>query len=268
MAELGVIFYPFPNVSMRDFLEYAASTGFEYVEIGVRNFWREDDPDCDAEAEADKVEAMLDETGIKVSALSSGNDFVVLDPDAIRAQCERMARIIGLAGILGAGCIRTEGGGVKDSVPEEQWAEAIVGCCERLVEPAEKAGVGLAIDNHGWVTNADGVLEEVFRRIPNPIIGSNLDTYNWRWFGHSMEKVKELWDVCIPRVLHTHIKDGFGSREGYVGKALGEGEGEAAEAVRRLKAVGYSGVYCAECESKEPSEVAYAKCCEWMKANI
>jgi sugar phosphate isomerase/epimerase len=268
MAKLGLIFYPFPNVSLQDFLRYAARTGFGYVEIPVGRVWDEKDPAANPEKQAAEVKKMLDDLGLKVGALSSGNDFVLLDEAQVAAQCARMERVLGIAKVLQAGCIRTEGGWPKDSVPPARWAGAIVRCCERLVEPAEKAGIGLAIDNHGLVTNAEGVLEEVFRRIPNRIIGSNLDTFNWRWYGHSMQVVKELWNVCIPRVLHTHLKDGTGSREQYVGKVLGEGEGEAAEAVRRLKAAGCKGVFCAECEAAMPSEEAYAQCLKWMKANI
>jgi len=268
MAKLGVIFYPFSDMSVREFVEYAAATGFGYVELFTGNVWDEKDPEADPEAKAKEARAICDGAGIKVSALGSGNDFVVLEEAQIAAQVERMKRILGLAQILGVGAIRTEGGAKKDSVAEAQWADAICGCVERLIEPAKGAGIGLAIDNHGWVTNAEGVLQDVFRRVADPIIGANLDTYNWRWFGHSMAKVKELWDVVIPRTLHTHMKDGFGSLGEYDGKALGEGEGEAAEAARRLKAAGYDGVYTAECEAKEDPKEAYRRCLAWMKANI
>ena len=268
MAKFGVIHYPFGNLSLTEFLEYAASTGFEFVELQIHDVWAESNSSADPEVAAARVRAQLDGLGLKVSALASGNDFVVLDQAEVDAQVERMKRIMGLAQILGAGCLRTEGGGPKDSVPVERWAQAITGCLERLVETAERTGVALAVDNHGYVTNADGVLAEVFRRIECPLIGANLDTYNWRWFGHDLPTIKRLWDEVIPRTLHTHLKDGVGARSEYVGKVLGEGELDLAYAVSQLKATGYDGVWCAEYEGELDRTVGYARCLEWMKANV
>ena len=256
MARLGLIHYPFPDLSLQEFLDYAASTGFEYVELQIRDVWDEQQPSCEPEAAAVQVKAQLDGLGLAVSALSAANDFVVLDPDEIDRQVERMKRIMALAGALGAGCVRTEGGAEKDSVPPRRWAEA------------KRTGVGLAVDNHGTVTNADGVLEEVFERVRSPLIGANLDTYNWRWYGHDLATVRRLWDVVIPRTLHVHLKDGVSDRQLYEGRVLGEGELGVADAVTRLKAAGYDGVWCAEYEGKEDDHVGYARCLDWMKANI
>ena len=268
MARLGLIHYPFRDLSLREFLDYAAQTGFQYVEVQIRDVWTEQDPACGPEATAAQVKAQLDELGLKASALSAGNDFVVLDQDEISRQVERMKRIIRLAQILGAGCVRTEGGREKDSVPPHLWAEAIAGCLEGLADEAERTGVGLAVDNHGTVTNAEGVLAEVFRRIECPLIGANMDIYNWRWYGHDLESVRRLWDQVIPRTLHVHLKDGVGARAQYKGRVLGEGELDVADAVARLKAGGYAGVWCAEYEGEEDDRAGYARCLEWMKVNI
>ena len=268
MAKLGVIHYPFPKLSLSEFLSYAAKTGFQYVELQLRDVWNEGEASSNPEESAARVRREMDGLRLKASAFAAGNDFVVVAKADVDRQVARMERIMALAQILGAPCIRTEGGAPKDAVPEAKWADAITGCLERLVGAAERTGVGLAVDNHGYVTNADGVLAEVFRRIECPLIGANLDTYNWRWFGHDLDTCKRLWDEVIPRTLHTHLKDGVGSRQGYQGKALGEGELDLAYAVSQLKKIGYNGVWCAEYEGKEGSEVGYAKCLKWMKKNI
>jgi len=268
MAKLGVIHYPFPKLTLSEFLSYAAKTGFGYVELQIGDVWKEADASSNPEANAARIKREMDILRIKASALSAGNDFVLLEEEAVTRQVERMKRIMGLAQIVGASCIRTEGGSVKDTVPEARWAEAIAGCLERLVPAAEKTKVGLAVDNHGYVTNAAGVLSEVFRRVGCPLIGSNLDTFNWRWFGHDLDTVKRQWDAVIPRTLHTHLKDGVGARAEYQGKALGDGELDLGYAVAGLKKAGYKGVWCAEYEGSEGSEVGYAKCLEWMKKNI
>ena len=268
MSKLGVIHYPFKELSLREFLQYAARTGFGCVELRAGDVWDEQDCAWDPEATAGRVRAQLDQLGLRASALSCGNDFVVLDPAEVRRQVERTERIMALARILGAPCLRMEGGGPKDCVPPGRWAEAIAGCLERVLGEAERTGIALAVDNHGTVTNAEGVLAEVFRRVESPLVGANLDTYNWRWFGHDLETVRRLWDQVIPRTLHVHLKDGVGARQGYEGRVLGEGELGVADVVARLKAAGYEGVWCAEYEGREGSRVGYARCLQWMKANL
>jgi len=268
MAKLGVIHYPFPKLTLSEFLSYAARTGFGYVELQIGDVWKDADASSNPEANAASVKREMDGLKLKASALAAGNDFILLEEEAVKRQVERMKRVVGLAQVLGASCIRTEGGSPKDAVPQARWAEAIAGCLERLVPTAEKTKVGLAVDNHGYVTNAEGVLAEVFRRVECPLIGANLDTMNWRWFGHDLETVKRCWDAVISRTLHTHLKDGVGARAEYKGMALGEGELDLAYAVKGLKKAGYKGVWCAEYEGAEGSEVGYAKCLKWMKKNV
>jgi len=77
MAKIGVIHYNLPMLSLEEFLTYAQETGFEYVELQIRDVWAEEDDD--PEANADKVRGMVEARGLTVSALSAGNDFVLLE---------------------------------------------------------------------------------------------------------------------------------------------------------------------------------------------
>jgi len=171
-------------------------------------------------------------------------------------------------GSLGTNIIRTEGGQPKDSVKPEQYADAIAGCVEKCLPFLEEKNVRFAIDNHGYVTNDHEVQLAVFEKIGSDLVGANFDTMNYRWFGHDVEKLTEIYDAIAPYTLHTHMKDGTGSRAEYVGAALGDGEIPLDHAVKALKAVGYSGVYCAEYEGQEATDIGYRKCLDWMKANI
>ena len=118
MAKIGVIHYNLKDFDWVQFLDYCVRTGFEYIEVAIGDVWGEgvDDP----EAQAKVARQQLDDRGLKASALSAGNDFVLLDDDAIAAQIERMRRICcDIAPILGTDTIRTEGGWAKDAVPPE-----------------------------------------------------------------------------------------------------------------------------------------------------
>lgn len=262
---LGLIHYNAPGATVAEFLDYVKETGFGWVELQCTDVWPagEEDP----EARAVEVKELLDARGIMASALSAHNDFVVLRADEVAAQVERMKRVCELAKILGTDTLRTEGGSPKDSVPQNRWAEAIIGClvpCKEFIEPM---GIKLAVDNHGWVTNDGDLQLNVFETVGSPNVGSNLDTMNYRWFGHDLATIDRYYNQLAPYVLHTHLKDGTGSRENYRGAALGDGEINLAYAIECLVAAGYQGVWCAEYEGPPPTGQGYAKCLAWMGEN-
>jgi sugar phosphate isomerase/epimerase len=130
-------------------------------------------------------------------------------------------------------------------------------------------GAGIAIDNHGLITNDGDLLYALVQKIGHPRVGVNLDTMNFRWYGNDIPTCDRFYTALAPHVLHTHMKDGFDSREHYRGAALGQGEIHLDHALQALKAAGYSGVYCAEYEGPEAAEgVGYRKCCEWLQQNV
>jgi len=266
MQKLGVIHYNFPGFSFMDFLKYASKTGYKYVELQIGDVWNNDV--ANPEKKAEEVRKELESYGLQTSALAAGNDFVVLDEEAVKAQVTRMDRICGLTRLLGAKVIRTEGGSQKDSVPESRWVEAMAGCLKRCLDAAEKNDVFFAVDNHGYITNDGDLQVELFQRVGSKRVGANMDTMNYRWRGNSLEKIDHFYKIVAPYTFHTHMKDGTGSLGEYRGAALGEGEIHLAYATKCLKDAGYDGVWCSEYEGSEGSEIGYRKCFEWMKANI
>lgn len=269
MGKLGIIHYNLPREwSLSEFFAYCRDTGFEYMELQIGDIWDESDPSSDPEQGAAKVREMVDSHGLKVSAVSSGNDFVVLDEEMIAAQAARMKRICQAAPILGTGIIRTEGGQPKDEVPESRYVEAMAECLKRCLEFVEPAGIKLAVDNHGLVTNNADLQVELFERVGSKNVGANLDTMNYRWAGNDLAEIDRFYEVIAPHVFHVHLKDGRGSLEDYVGEVLGEGEINLSRVLECLDNVGYDGAYCAEYEGKPPTPEGYAKYLAWMKANL
>ena len=264
--KIGVIHYNLPGLSLEEFLAYASETGYGYVELSAGDVWGQgvEDP----EAEAEKVKKQVEAAGIAVSALSAGNDFVLLDEEEVKAQVDRMKRICELAAILGTNVIRTEGGRPKDAVPEERHVEAMAGCLKRCADFIVPMDIYLAVDNHGLVTNDGDLQVELFKAVDCSHVGANLDTMNYRWAGHDLETVKRFHKIVAPYAFHTHMKDGTGSRENYVGAALGDGEIDLPYAISCLKEAGYDGVWCTEYEGREDSRIGYAKCCEYLKQNL
>ncbi len=163
--------------------------------------------------------------------------------------------------------LRTEGGQPKDEVPEDKWAEAIAGCLKACLPFCQDMGVKMAVDNHGVVSNDPAVMLGALEMVSSPYAGSNLDTMNYRWWGNAVEDLPGIYKDIAPYVLHTHMKDGTGSRENYQGIALGQGEIPLQVVIDELVAVNYQGVWCAEWEGKGDKGEGYAACLAWMKEN-
>ena len=268
--QFGIIHYRAPGDTLEAFLDYVAATGFDVVELQCQDVWSE--AIQRPEQEAERVRGLLDERGVGVSALATGNDFVLLDEAAVQRQIERMERLSKLALILGTKTLRTEGGSRKDAVPQEREGEAIGECLKRCLEFAERDDVYLAVDNHGLVTNDPETLLTALRLADSPRAGTNLDTANYRWAGHSIEACRRIYDGAAPYARHTHIKDCTGTMGdgSYQGTVHGEGEVDLPYAIAALQRAAYTGPYVAEWEgpADEDSAVAYARCLEWMRQNI
>lgn len=268
MAKLGVINYNWPGFSFEQFLGFVADRGIGYVEVFSGLVL--DDDDLASNRKAEEVKKQVESFGLKVGAVGAGNDFVQLEESEIAREVARMKRVCEVAKILGDDVvIRSEGGMAKDSVPPEQHLDAMYGCFARCVEFAEALPINIGIDNHGYITNDGDLLYALIQKIGSPRIGSTLDTMNYRWKGNSLETCDRYYELMAPHVMYVHFKDGSGSLENYKGAALGEGEIHLQHALDCLKKAGYNGVYAAEYEGPEPENgVGYAKCFEWMKANI
>ena len=261
----GLIHYNTPGDTFEDFVTFAASSGFDSVEVMITDVWPRG---ADfATEKAHEARAILDRHGIRASALTAANDFVQLEAKAIAQQVDRMQQVAQLARILGTDVLRTEGGQPKDAVPPEKYAEAIAGCLKACLPFCEDMKVKMAVDNHGVVSNNPAVLLPALEAVSSPFIGSNLDTMNLRWWGNSLEDLPKIYHDLAPYVLHTHMKDGTGVRAEYKGAALGQGEIPLQAVVDELVAVGYKGAWTAEWEGKGDKAEGYQACLAWLKAH-
>jgi sugar phosphate isomerase/epimerase len=180
-----------------------------------------------------------------------------------------MQRSAGLAKILGTDLLRIDAGWPRESEDEAKWLKAVVEGMNACSDFADAMNVRFALDNHGITTNKAEFQLEVLSQVNSPRLGLNLDTMNYRWFGHDLETIDRYYDMVAPRVFHVHLKDGRGSRDKYVGTALGEGEIHLDHAVSCLRRAGYQGAWCAEYEGpRAESAEGYRKCLAWMREHI
>jgi len=266
-VKLGMIHYNAPGDTLEEFLDYAAEAGFRYLEVGHRDAWPEGDDK--PEKRAEQVRKALDARRLATSALQAGNDFIVLKADGLAGEVKRMQRSAGLAKILGTDLLRIDAGWPRESDNEPKWLKAVVEGMKACSDFAEAMDVRFALDNHGITTNKAEFQLEVLSQVNSPRLGLNLDTMNYRWFGHDLDTIDRYYEMVAPDVFHVHLKDGRGSRADYVGTALGEGEIHLDHAVKCLRRANYQGAWCAEYEGpRAESADGYRKCLAWMRKHI
>lgn len=266
--KIGVIHYNWPGYSFEGFLERAAQIGYKYLEISISDFW--DGESKDAERKAEQTRKLLEKHGLRVSALTAGNDFLQPTREELDAQIERYRYVCKVTPHVGTRVVRTDGGWNRaGKVPQEQWDAMLLEAFKRCAEFLEELDVRVALDNHGLSTNDGDWQLSLIQRVGSDRLGVNFDTMNYRWFGHSVQRIRHFCDILAPHVFHTHMKDGTGSRDLYKGAALGQGEIDLAYAVASFRKAGYDGAWCAEYEGPEPEGgVGYDKCYQWLKANV
>ena len=270
MGKIGLIHYcaqgKLQNAPLPDFLDYAAKTGFQVLELQYRDV--EAGPGFYGIEKAREVRRWCDDRGLEVSQLSTGNDFVILNPSDVKQQAQRMRWLADCALELGTKILRTEGGQPKELVPPQDYEKAICGCIATCLPWMEELGITFSIDNHGMVTNDAELLLKILNRFNHPLVGNNLDTANLRWFGHSLETIDGFYRRLAPFVKSTHIKDCIGARPDYKCQVLGRGEVHLETALACLKQAGYQGNFIAEYEGALDAEDGYRQCREWLVAHV
>lgn len=270
MAEkkIGVIHYNWPGYDLEGFAARASQIGYKYCELQIGDIW---DGESDrGEESAERTRRLLEKYGMQASAVAAGNDFLQADPKDWEAQIERYRYVCKIIPHVGTDIVRSDGGWNRgDQVPEDQWDGMMLEAFKRCAEFLEEYNVRIALDNHGVSTNDGDWQLSLIERVGSQRLGVNLDTMNYRWFGHDLDKIDHFYDILAPHVFHTHMKDGTGSRQNYKGAALGDGEIHLDHALKCLHAVGYNGAWTAEYEGPEAEGgVGYEKCYGWLVDNV
>ncbi|MFA5645536.1 MAG: sugar phosphate isomerase/epimerase family protein [Candidatus Ratteibacteria bacterium] len=262
----GVIHYNFPGFTLEKFFAFCHEQGVKYVELSSSDIIVEGE---DTAKNISKVSGFLETFGVEISQITARNDFLQPTEEEWNAQIVKIVEAAKVARAFGTELLRIDGGWEKPGVEKKDYDRLITDGLKSALKATEPYGVKFALDNHGVVTNDYLYQLDLFSRIASERLGANLDTMNYRWFGYPVEKLPEIFHAIAPYTLHTHLKDGFGSREGYRGAALGRGEIPLDIALDELAAVGYEGVLCAEYEGKELEDgVGYAQCVEWIKNKL
>lgn len=260
-SRIGVINYNISDFSVEELFRWCRDNNVGYVELQRKEVWE------DIEKPGNRIKEtglLLQEYGIKISQISSGSDFLQKTEEDFNKQVWMVGEMCKMVKDLGFNQLRIDGGWPKEGVEEKDYRELIMKGVSKVTETAEKQGVYLALDNHGTVTNNHVLLIDVLKTINSKHLGTNLDTMNYRWYGYAVDELRDIYRQVAPYTLHTHFKDGTGTKSAYKGMVLGEGEIPVADAVNILKDAGYNGVWCVEYEGKDGAE-GYKKSVEYLR---
>jgi sugar phosphate isomerase/epimerase len=267
-TKIGAIHYNWPGYDLEGFARRASEIGYRYCEVRAGDIWQDDS--VDGAHRAEEVRELLGKYNMQISAVEIGNDFLQANADDLDAQLARYRARCKVIPLTGTDIVRSDGGWNRnDQVPEDQWDAMMLDAFKRCADFLEEFDVRIALDNHGVTTNDGDWQLSLIERVGSARIGVNLDTMNYRWYGHELDQIDRFYEILAPHVFHVHMKDGRDSRQDYKGAALGEGEIHLNHAVKCLKDVGYDGAWTAEYEGPEAEGgVGYEKCYHWLSEKL
>jgi sugar phosphate isomerase/epimerase len=201
----------------------------------------------------------LAQHGVRGSAFMLATDFNSADFDG---QVEWTVSAVRAAHALGMAAIRIDAimTGERE-LPLEERVERCVKAVTTILERTADTPVALGIENHGYRGNDPAFLDSVFARIGSDRFGMTLDTGNFYWAGHPLERVYQILEHLAPRCKHTHCKNikyppelrnqqrELGWKYGEYAAPLDEGDIDHRRVAAILRKAGYDGDLCIEDES-------------------
>jgi len=147
----------------------------------------------------------LEAENLTVCAILVENDFA--RPD-IEAEIKWVVDACNVAPEIGCDTVRINPPmRIQEGVSEQECVERTVKCCREIIDRTSQTGVSLAMENHGLIGNRFEFLKAIFDGVGSERMGLTLDTGNFYWYGHPLEKIYDNVQKFSRKVKHTHIKN-------------------------------------------------------------
>jgi sugar phosphate isomerase/epimerase len=276
--QLGFVSAILPDLSLEEVLAFAAQNGFDCVElmcwpvgqaerryagvthIDVTNF---------SQSDAEKVKALAQRYGVKISGLGYYPNPLAADPAERETYIAHIKKVIAASALLGVNVMNTFIGRDPAKSIEDNWP-----LFEQLWPPiiafAEQQNVRIGIENCPMLFSLDewpggknlAISPEVWRRmfetIPSKHFGLNFDPSHLIW--QHIDYVRAIYDFR-DRLVHVHAKDekiltdliyerGILGLKWHIPKLPGLGSVEWGKFFSALTDTGYSGPVCIEVEDR------------------
>ncbi|HLW33062.1 MAG TPA: sugar phosphate isomerase/epimerase family protein, partial [Aequorivita sp.] len=196
--------------------------------------------------------------GLSITSVAGYNDFTM--DSEINKQVERLEWYCKLAADLQVGIVRVMSGEPRPDLTKEEMIRNIIHGFKNAVKMAKKYNVILALENHGYLVNDAPALVKIVEAVADDHLCLTLDTGNFCWAGHSLEKTHCYFKQVAPYVVNVHLKDlVFTNPTRVQFVPLGQGDLDLKLLIKELTAVGYNGALLCEYEGMgEPKELLQA----------
>ncbi len=280
MFKLGFVSAILPDLSLEEVLEFAAQAGYDCVEVmcwprgkaerryaGVTHI---DVGNLSAD-EAKRVKALVDRSGVGISALGYYPNPLTSDPGERRTCVEHIRALIDAAKLLGLSNVNTFIGRDHTKSIDANWP-VFRAVWPPLVGYAAERGVKIGIENCPMLFTDDEwpggknlaispvVWRRMFADIPSSNFGLNYDPSHMIW--QHMDEVQPIVDFA-DRLHHVHAKDVRLNRRGldddgimatplryHTPKLPGLGDVRWGAFFAALTDAGYQGAVCVEVEDR------------------
>ena len=229
-----------------DFLaqvEYLAKEGVGYIEVrfvGGKNLM-----DL-GKGELDEVKRMIQDHGLKVSAIGSPIGKVKLN-EPFEPHLEKFKHAVELAQFFETPYIRMFSYYAPKGKNIDDYRDQVMERMAAKVEIIKDTDVVMVHENetdiYGY--SAENCVDLV-KTVNSPKLRLVYDPGNFVWGQKITNNVENCWPLMKPYVVHIHIKD-WKLSEKEVGSIPGEGDGQIKELLRELAAIDYDG-----CLTMEP----------------
>lgn len=239
--------------------ELTKELGFQAIDFHVRLLG-------DLKQAEKDIPAALAATGLELSGLSLGNNFALDDDELFQDQIASVIDGIHLSAAVGAPVSRIFGGHMTKedradkAIKAKNFARIIEGL-KIVTAEAEKAGVILALENHGGLpASADEVIE-VIEAVNSPHLRMTVDVGNFMAVG-------EVGHEALAKVVHLaayiHFKDNKGF-EPLEACTLGDGIVDLAACLDILERAHYQGHIAIEYEGSEDERTGIRRSMEHLR---
>ncbi len=242
-------------------IDKAAEMGFDGIEFSEGGF-------INMENSAEKIKNRAAEKGLEVVALAVGADFINGSSGDLKAEIERVCKLVDYAAAMGASKMRHDvTGGIRGrqySIGYDDALPRLAEGCREVTKYAEQKGIVTMTENHGFFSQDANRVEKLINTVAHPNFGALIDIGN---FMCADEEPTLSVSIMAPYAKHVHAKDfhykkgtdvnpgagWFQTRAGnYLrGAIIGHGEAHVAQSVRILKNNGYNGFMTVEFEGME-----------------
>lgn len=163
-----------PTMTLFDFIDLAGKLPLDAVEL-TSYYWAETTDEY-----IEKLKAHAAKHKLAISGVPIGNNFCVSDPTKLKTQLDTAKAWVTRAGKLGAKTVRIFAGNLEKGDTLAAAQKRVVAAVEELAVVAEKAGVMLALENHGGITATPEQLLALVKPVTSKQVGVNIDTGNFR----------------------------------------------------------------------------------------